>query len=758
MQLGASFNDTGNGQITGIENVTLTAAATLDLGQQTEAFTITGSSGVDTITGGTGADSISAGAGNDVINVTASNDTLLDGGADTDTLQVGANFTSSSDAQVANIENVTLTAAAILNLTNQTESFTITGSAGIDSITAGSGNDTIVGAQNDTLLAGGIGADTLQLGAGFNDTGDGQITGIENVTLTAAATLDLGAQTEAFTITGSSGVDTITGGTGADSISAGAGNDVIIVTASNDALLDGGTDTDTLQVGASFTSSGNGQVVNIENVTLTTAATLNLSNQTEGFTIIGSSGADTITGGSGADTITGGAGADRMTGGTGAATVDTFVIASGNSTPVTGGSGNAGTLVGYDVITDFNIAVDKLNLPGTATVAANGTVNNNNTDTNTLTILSDNVESHSVLNGIATFYGNDAATTVRTPTSLSEVAAVVQYLMINDIGAAGATLAFTATFGGIDHTYIYQQGGSSATNGTNTLVDLENVLLSNVGTNLSTVIGNGRIDPIVLDLDHNGISFSSIVDGVQFDINADGAQDQLAWTANGGDGILALDVNGSGKIESGNELFTPNFNGGHFADGIAALASLDGNHDGVIDNKDQAFGELVVWQDANHNGISEAGELAKLGDLGIKSIELATTAGAPIDGQNIAGVGSFTYADGAKGTFVEVDLDASLGTAPAQPSAQAAAANHSTQAAEVHDLPMTAAAAADIVVEFDHGDRDIDLNALLGAGAPAPQQLPSGEAHAPVLDAVSTPAAITLMHEQAQLAMQLAAH
>ena len=104
--------------------------------------------------------------------------------------------------------------------------------------------------------------------------------------------------------------------------------------------------------------------------------------------------------------------------------------------------------------------------------------------------------------------------------------------------------------------------------------------------------------------------------------------DHVAWTANGGDGILALDVDHSGKIESGNELFTPNFNGGHFADGIAALASLDGNHDGKIDSQDQAFGELVVWQDANHNGISETGELAKLSDLGIKSIDLATTPGA----------------------------------------------------------------------------------------------------------------------------------
>ena len=64
-------------------------------------------------------------------------------------------------------------------------------------------------------------------------------------------------------------------------------------------------------------------------------------------------------------------------------------------------------------------------------------------------------------------------------------------------------------------------------------------------------------DPIVLDLDHNGISFSSLENGVSFDINHDGAADQLAWTANGQDGILALDLDHSGKIESGNELLPP---------------------------------------------------------------------------------------------------------------------------------------------------------------------------------------------------------
>ena len=119
------------------------------------------------------------------------------------------------------------------------------------------------------------------------------------------------SQTEGFTITGSANADTITGGSGADTISAGGGNDTIVVTASNDVLLDGGAGTNTLDVGANFTRSSDGQVVNIQNVTLTAAATLNLSNQSEGFNINGSSGTHTITGGSGSNTTYGQGGATR---------------------------------------------------------------------------------------------------------------------------------------------------------------------------------------------------------------------------------------------------------------------------------------------------------------------------------------------------------------------------------------------------------------------------------------------------------------
>ena len=72
------------------------------------------------------------------------------------------------------------------------------------------------------------------------------------------------------------------------------------------------------------------------------------------------------------------------------------------------------------------------------------------------------------------------------------------------------------------------------------------------------VVYSSAADPIVLDLGAPGVSFAGMDQGVQFDINADGAVEQVAWTA-GEDGILALDLDNSGTIDNGTEMFTPYF-------------------------------------------------------------------------------------------------------------------------------------------------------------------------------------------------------
>jgi hypothetical protein len=162
---------------------------------------------------------------------------------------------------------------------------------------------------------------------------------------------------------------------------------------------------------------------------------------------------------------------------------------------------------------------------------------------------------------------------------------------------------------------------------------------------------------LILDLNGDGVQTTTVDHGVLFDIANTGALNQTAW-ANANDGLLVRDINHDGVINNGAELFgngTLLADGSHAANGFGALAQFDSNHDGKIDAQDAVFQELKVWRDTNGDGVSQANELLSMQELGIVSFNLSATQGSVMENGNTLGmVSSYTTADGAVHDLADV--------------------------------------------------------------------------------------------------------
>lgn len=205
--------------------------------------------------------------------------------------------------------------------------------------------------------------------------------------------------------------------------------------------------------------------------------------------------------------------------------------------------------------------------------------------------------------------------------------------------------------------FLPPPGGVPAEGGTSGLgsksVQLEfNFEFSASITRTETAVQQG--DPIVLDLDGDGVELSRYQDGAQFDLIGSGRAQQVAFVQ-GGDAFLALDRNGDGLINSGKELFGEQ----HGArNGFEELRRFDKNGDGVIDRNDAIYDSLKLFID-NGNGITEAGELVGLAEKGITEIDLGyrEVDERAAGGNRIAQVASFLRSDGSRGQAVDALLN-----------------------------------------------------------------------------------------------------
>lgn len=128
--------------------------------------------------------------------------------------------------------------------------------------------------------------------------------------------------------------------------------------------------------------------------------------------------------------------------------------------------------------------------------------------------------------------------------------------------------------------------------------------------NIRLVAGNKKlIDPLVLNLDGGAVELNS--DKIEFDLNSDGQEEEIA-TLKSGSAFLALDKNKDGQINNGGELFGPTS-----GQGFAELAKYDDDNNQWIDEGDKIFSQLQLWA-----GQEKDGGLISLQDAGVGAIHL----------------------------------------------------------------------------------------------------------------------------------------
>ncbi|MVA35473.1 beta strand repeat-containing protein [Agrobacterium vitis] len=155
----------------------------------------------------------------------------------------------------------------------------------------------------------------------------------------------------------------------------------------------------------------------------------------------------------------------------------------------------------------------------------------------------------------------------------------------------------------------------------------------------------------MLDLNGNGIQITALnASDKYFDMAGDGKQHRTAW-AGAGDGVLVLDLNGSGKITQQDQVQFTAWDPTATSDMQALRDVFDTNHNGKLDAGDADWNDFKVMV-TNADGSTT---LKTLAQLGITSIDLTSNHQDIVlpDGSAISGETTFTKSDGSTGTAAD---------------------------------------------------------------------------------------------------------
>ena len=323
---------------------------------------ITGSSGSDIlrgndrnniINGGDGNDILIGGFGNDIYIVDTNSDTITEStNAGNDTVKSSVTF---SLASIANVENLTLIGAAIINGTGNALNNRLNGNTAANQLNGGLGLDTMLG---------GDGSDTYyidNIGDVVTETNAIASTGGTDLVNNYLAAYTLGTNVENGRIMATTAAN-MTGNALNNVIYAGVGNN----------SMDGLAGTDTLSYQYATTTGAVGVTLNLSALNASgqaKASGISGADLIKGIeNIIGSNYNDTLTGNAGNNVLNGLLGADILNGGAG---IDILIGGAGKDT-LTGGLRNdsfdfdtyseMGLGLTRDVITDFVRGQDKVDL------------------------------------------------------------------------------------------------------------------------------------------------------------------------------------------------------------------------------------------------------------------------------------------------------------------------------------------------------------------------------------------------------------
>lgn len=159
--------------------------------------------------------------------------------------------------------------------------------------------------------------------------------------------------------------------------------------------------------------------------------------------------------------------------------------------------------------------------------------------------------------------------------------------------------------------------------------------------------------PILLDLDGNGVTVSDLARSTTFKDGDDGLQHRTAW-AGAGDGVLFFDPDGRNAITEKRQYVFTEWDPTGKSDMEALRSYFDTNGDGKLTSADAAFASFkVLVNDAA--GLTTVMTLTQLGITSINLTEDSTRIELP-DGSVIEGQATFKKSDGTTGTVASTML------------------------------------------------------------------------------------------------------